>query len=170
MLLLFFPSCHSHLWKDVFCGHSQMPWEALRTVVNAARQCSGKQVGVPNVQGMTWTKRSYRSMLWHIVLNMREQNAEVWFLSDGSTSEWMSKGNKVVLLGLEEHTMLVNGMDDREMAPLIFFRVQSSRNAELFFSGAGKHPETARERHPECTRLHSRVPRFDGQRLRAHLT
>ena len=50
-------------------------------------------------------------MLWHIVLKMLEQFAEVWFLSDGSTSEWMSKGNKVVLLGLEEHTMFANGMD-----------------------------------------------------------
>ena len=43
---------------------------------------------------------------------MPEQNAEVWFLSIWSTSEWTSKGCKVVLLGLEEYTMLVNGMVD----------------------------------------------------------
>ena len=58
------------------CGHSQVPGEALRTVVIATRlmdgvltltisqhmeafrvdlSCSGKPVGVPNVQGMSWT-------------------------------------------------------------------------------------------------------------------
>ena len=36
--------------------------------------CSGKPVGVPNVQGMSWAKRSCRRMLWHIVLKVREQN------------------------------------------------------------------------------------------------
>ena len=49
-------------------------------------------------------------MLWHIELKMREQNAEVWFLSDVSTPEWMSEGNKVVMLGLEEYTLFVSGM------------------------------------------------------------
>ena len=49
-------------------------------------------------------------MLWHIALKMLEQYEEVWFLSIWSTSERMSKGNKVVLLGLEEYTMFVNGM------------------------------------------------------------
>ena len=45
-------------------------------------------------------------MLWHVVLKVQEQKAEVWFLS----VEWMGKGSKVVLLGLEEYTLFVNGM------------------------------------------------------------
>ena len=32
------------------------------------------------------------------------------FLSDLSTPEWMSEGNKVEMLGLEEYTLFVNGM------------------------------------------------------------
>ena len=50
--------------------------------------------------------RSHRSVLWHIVLKVREQNAEVMFLSDVFTPERMSEGNKVALLGLEDYTML----------------------------------------------------------------
>ena len=33
-------------------------------------------------------------------LKMLEQYAEVWFLSIWSTSEWMSEGNEVVMLGM----------------------------------------------------------------------
>ena len=43
-------------------------------------------------------------------MEMREQNACVVFLSDLSTPEWMSEGNKVVMLGLEQYTLFVNGM------------------------------------------------------------
>ena len=48
-------------------------------------------------------------MLWHIVLKVLDQYAEVWFLSIWFTSQWTSKGSKVVLPGLEEYTMLVIG-------------------------------------------------------------
>ena len=43
-------------------------------------------------------------------MKMREQNADVMFLSDLSTPEWMSEGNKVVMFGLEEYTLFVSGM------------------------------------------------------------
>ena len=68
------------------------------------------RVGVLNVQGMSWTKRSYRAHVVPHRLKMREQNADVMFLSDLATPEWMSEGNKVVIWGLEEYTLFVNGM------------------------------------------------------------
>ena len=44
--------------------------------------------------------------LWHIVTKMREKNADVMFLSDLSTPEWMSEGDKVVMLGTRRvHTL-----------------------------------------------------------------
>ena len=43
-------------------------------------------------------------------MKMREQNADVMFLADLSTPEWMSEGDKVVMLDLEEYTLSVNGM------------------------------------------------------------
>ena len=41
---------------------------------------------------------------------MREQNADVMFLSDLSTPVWTSQGHNMVMLGLEEYTLFVNGM------------------------------------------------------------
>ena len=65
-------------------------------------------------------------MLWHIVMEMREQNADVMFLSDLSTPEWMSEGNKVVMLGLEEYTLFVNGMVGIVLSRLFVKMWQSS--------------------------------------------
>ena len=67
------------------------------------------RVDLLNVQSMSWSQRSYRRMLWRIVTKMREENADAIFLSDLSTPEWMSKGCKVMMLGLEEFSLFVNG-------------------------------------------------------------
>ena len=59
VLFLFFPSCHPHSSMDVSCGHSQVRWEALRTVVVATRLL----VGVMTMSmSITW-RRSVRLTL-----------------------------------------------------------------------------------------------------------
>ena len=71
---------------------------------------------------------------------MREQSADVMFVSDGSTSEWTSKGNEVVLLGLEEYTLFVYGVVgivlSRLFAKLAKFRIgdEHSRKQEVDWS------------------------------------
>ena len=114
--------CNGKSMKSQLCGAEREHWLKPITVQRALRvrrqrhACNQRKVapetrvGVLNVQGMSWTKRSYRGMLWHIVMKMREQNADVMCLSDLSTPEWMSGGNKVVMLGLEEYALFVNGM------------------------------------------------------------
>ena len=114
--------CSGKSMKSQLCSAEREHWLkpiAVQRALRVRRQrhaCNQRKVapeirvGVLNVQGMSWTKRSYRGMLWHIVMKMREQNADVMFLSELSTPEWMSEGNKVVMLGLEEYTLFVNGM------------------------------------------------------------
>ena len=114
--------CSGKLMKSQLCSAERENWLKQVTVQRALRvrrqqhACNQRKVvpeirvGVLNVQGMSWAKRSYRGMLWHIVMKMPEQNADVMFLSDLSTPEWMSEGNKVVMLGLEEYTLFVNGV------------------------------------------------------------
>ena len=114
--------CSGKSMKSELCSAEREHWLKSITVQRALRvrrqrhACNQRKVapeirvGVFNVQGMSCTKRSYRGMLWHIVMKMREQNADVMFLSDLSTPAWMSEGDKVVMLGLEEYTLFVNGM------------------------------------------------------------
>ena len=121
---------------------------------------------------MSWTKRSYRGMLWHIVLKVLDQCAEVWFLSILFTTEWTSKGSKVVLLGLEEYTMLVIGMVgivlSRLFVKLAKFRIgdEHSRKQEVDWSHSSQwclslssplslHANAERR---ECARTEARTP------------
>ena len=103
-------SAERELWLKPITVQRALRVRRQRHACNQRTVAPEIRVGVLNVQGMSWTKRSYRGMLWHIVMKMREQNADVMFLSDLFTPEWMSEGNKVVMLGLEEYTLFVNGM------------------------------------------------------------
>ena len=78
--------------------------------LQSSKGCSGDTCWCPQCPGYVVGKALIQR---HVVAHcekMREQNADVMFLSDLSTPEWMTEGNKVVMLGLEEYTLFVSGM------------------------------------------------------------
>ena len=97
--------CSGKSMKSQLCSAEREHWLKPITVQRAVRvrrqrhACNHRKVApeirvdVLNVQGMSWTKRSYRSMLWHIVMKMREQNADVMFLSDLSDERRKQSGD-----------------------------------------------------------------------------
>ena len=124
---------------------------------------------------MWWAKRSCRRMLWHIVV-MREQNADVMFLSDVSAPEWMSEGNKVVMLGTRRENITCEWCGRCCVVSLFCetvakFRIGDahSRKQEVDWShSSGRihfHPKTVSSNHIFIQNLFSSIDTFNKQRF-----